>query len=211
MKTLIIDADSLMRDGLAALLALRDDIEVIGAVDGIQALAQVPASTVPDLVIMDTGIPDYEGSITIAQLRERWPRARVLVLTFRRDEQSVRGALRAGVDAYLLKSDTRVELADALRALRDEHRYTSPSVAEGSSEDVLGGGGRTAPLDALSDRERMVMTRIAQGRRTREIAMELSLSPKTIEKYRSNLMRKLGLKTAAAVAAYAIAKGYLEV
>ncbi len=211
MKTLIIDADSLMRDGLGALLALRDEIEVIGAVDGIQALAQVPSSTVPDLVIMDTGIPDYEGSTTIAQLRERWPRARVLVLTFRRDEQSVRAALRAGVDAYLLKSDTRVELTDALRALRDGHRYTSPSVAERQGEDVLGIGGPAAPMDALSDRERMVMTRIAQGRRTREIAMELSLSPKTIEKYRSNLMRKLGVKTAAAVAAYAIAKGYLEV
>ncbi len=211
MKTLIIDADSLMRDGLAALLALRDDVEVIGAVDGIKALAQLPASMVPDLVIMDTGIPDCEGSIAIAQLRERWPRARVLVLTFRRDEQSVRGALRAGVDAYLLKTDTRVELADALRAMREQGRYTSPSVAERLDGDALGIASRPAPLDALSDRERLVMMRIAQGRRTREIAMELSLSPKTIEKYRSNLMRKLGLKTAAAVAAYAIAKGYLEV
>ena len=200
MKILIIDADSLMRDGLSALLALRDDIEVIGAIDGIAALAHVPPSSVPDLVIVDIAIPDYEGIKTIASLRERWPRARVLALTFRGDEFSLRGALHAGVDAYLLKSDTRIELTNALRDIREGKRYVTPSVAERSP----------VAADALSDRERLVMTRIAQGRRTREIATELSLSTKTIEKYRSNLMRKLGLKTAAAVAAFAISKGYVE-
>ena len=208
MKILIIDADSLMRDGLSALLALRDDVEVIGAIDGITALTHAPPTTPPELVILDVGIPDYEGSKTIAALRERWPGARVMVLTFRRDDVSVRAALRAGVDAYLLKSDTRDDLVRALDSLQEGNRYVSPAVAERSLQEAQ--VARAAQLDALSDRERLVMTRIAQGRRTREIATELSLSPKTIEKYRSNLMRKLGLKTAAAVAAYAIAHGYLE-
>jgi DNA-binding NarL/FixJ family response regulator len=208
MKILIIDGDSLMRDGLSALLALSTDIEVIGALDGAEALAYVHPPAVPDLVILDIGIPDYEGAKTIATLRGRWPATRVLVLTFRRDELSVRGALRAGVDAYLLKSDTRVELTNALRSIREGQRYISPTVAE---HDILGRAIDRAHLDVLSERERIVMMRIAQGHRTREIATELSLSPKTIEKYRSNIMRKLGLKTAAAVAAYAIANGYLEI
>jgi len=208
MKILIVDGDSLMRDGLSALLALSTDIEVIGALDGAAPLAYVQPRTVPDLVILDIGIPDYEGAKTISVLRERWPAARILVLTFRRDELSVRSALRAGVDAYLLKSDTRVELANALRGIRDGQRYVSPGVAE---HDHLGRGSDRSLEDVLSERERLVMMRIAQGHRTREIALELSLSPKTIEKYRSNIMRKLGLKTAAAVAAYAIANGYLEV
>jgi two-component system response regulator NreC len=208
MKTLIIDADSLLRDGLAALLALRDDIDVIGAVDGITALMHVPPTTRPELVILDIGIVDYEGSKTIASLRERWPQTRVMVLTFRRDDLSVRAALRAGVDAYLLKSDTRTELVKALVSLQEGNRYVSPAVAGRSLQEAQ--VAQAAQLDSLSDRERLVMMRIAQGRRTREIAIELSLSPKTIEKYRSNLMRKLGLKTAAAVAAYAIAHGYLE-
>jgi DNA-binding NarL/FixJ family response regulator len=208
MKILIIDGDSLMRDGLSALLALAADIEVIGALDGAAALAYVYPHTAPDLVVLDIGIPDYEGAKTIAALRERWPATRVLVLTFRRDELSVRGALRAGVDAYLLKSDTRVELSNALRAIREGQRYISPTVA---GHDAPGKAIDRAPLDALSERERLVMMRIAQGHRTREIATELALSPKTIEKYRSNIMRKLGLKTAAAVAAYAIANGYLEI
>jgi DNA-binding NarL/FixJ family response regulator len=208
MKTLIIDTDTLMRDGLSALLALRNDIEVIGAVDGVGALAQITLATVPDLLIVDIAIPDYEGSKSVAALRERWPAARVMALTFRRDELSVRGALRAGVDAYLLKSDTRAELTNALRSLQARNRYVSPTVSERSSRESQ--AGRASQLDSLSDRERLVMMRIAQGLRTREIAIELSLSPKTIEKYRSNLMRKLGLKTAAAVAAFAIAHGHLE-
>jgi DNA-binding NarL/FixJ family response regulator len=208
MKTLIVDADSLMRDGLSALLALRDDIEVIGAVDAVAGLTQVPPTTLPELVILEIGIPDYEGSKTLASLRERWPQARVMVLTFRRDDLSVRAALRAGVDAYMLKSDTRAELLKALVSLQEGTRYVSPAVAERSLQESQ--VARAAQLDSLSDRERLVMMRIAQGRRTREIATELSLSPKTIEKYRSNLMRKLGLKTAAAVAAYAIAHGFLE-
>lgn len=209
MKILIIDADSLMRDGLSALLALREDMEVIGAIDGIAALAHVPAASLPDLVIVDIAIPDYEGSKTITALRERWPQARVMVLTFRRDEPSVREALRARVDAYLLKSDTRAELTNALRGIQEGKQYVTPSVSEGPPEAGAVGMLPVA-LDALSDRERLVMTRIAQGRRTREIASELSLSAKTIEKYRSNLMRKLGVKTAAAVAAFAISKGYVS-
>lgn len=206
MKILIIDAESLMRDGLSALLALQEDIEVVGAIDDIAAAS---SSAPPDLVLLDTLVPDYEGSSTIASLRGRWPGVRVTILTFRRDELSVRGALRAGVDGYLLKSDTRVELAHALRAMREGTRYISPAVSERSTDREVG---RTSPvaMEALSDRERLVMTRIAQGRRTREIATELSLSAKTIEKYRGTLMRKLGLKTAAAVAAFAIANGYVE-
>jgi DNA-binding NarL/FixJ family response regulator len=206
MKILIVDADTLLRDGLSALLALEDGLEVIGAVDGTVALTQATFSVAPDLVILDIGIVDFEAGKTVAQLRERWPASRVLVLTFRRDDMAVRASLRAGVAGYLLKSDTRVELAHALRAIREGERYVSPSLSWRPE------GARVTPVAvaALSERERLVMLRIAQGRRTREIATELSLSTKTIEKYRSNLMRKLGVKTAAAVAAFAIANGYVE-
>jgi DNA-binding NarL/FixJ family response regulator len=111
-----------------------------------------------------------------------------------------------------LKSDTRLELVNALRSIKEGQRYVSPTIFD----RVVSGYVRKHALadqqrsDGLTEREREVMKRIAQGRRTREIAHELSLSHKTIEKYRSNLMHKLGLKTATAVAAYAIANGYLE-
>jgi DNA-binding NarL/FixJ family response regulator len=203
-QVLIIDADSLMRDGLSALLNQEDGIRVIGAIDASSAIARVSVPHSPDLVILDVEISDYSEE-TAAAIRARWPRAGIMVLTFKRDEQTLKAALRAGVNAYLLKSDTRAELIAALHSLKEGKDFVSPRLMERVS-----GKRSQGRSDGLSDREREVLTRIAQGRRTREIAQELSLSHKTIEKYRSNLMRKLGLRSATAVAAYAIAHGYLD-
>jgi DNA-binding NarL/FixJ family response regulator len=212
IQTLVIDTESLLRDGLCALLNQEEDLQVIGATHG-PTIARISLPMAPDLVIIETGIAEPNGVEAIEAIHTRWPRARVLVLTFQKDDRALESALRAGIDGYLLKSDTRVELENALRSIRDSQRYVSPTIFD----RVVHGYVRKHTLeqkhesDGLSDREREVMRRIAKGHRTREIAQDLSLSHKTIEKYRSNLMRKLGLKTATAVAAYAIAHGYLEI
>lgn len=199
---LIIDADSLMRDGLSALLNLQDDLLVIGAIGTSAAIGRVALPAAPDLVILDIDIPDYGSSQTITAIRDRWPLARVMVLTFERNDHALNTALQAGVNACVLKSDTRDELFAALRNIKDGRTFVSAAVMERASPNRRS--------DRLSGRELDVLKRIAQGQRTREIADELSLSQKTVEKYRSNLMRKLRLKTATAVAAYAIAHGYVE-
>jgi DNA-binding NarL/FixJ family response regulator len=206
---LIIDADSVMRDGLSALLNLQSDLQVIGAIGTSAAITRVPLPAAPDLVILDIDIPDFGGTQTIAAIHDRWPLARVLVLTFQRHEHALKTALQAGVNAYVLKSDRRSDLFAAMHNLMEGRDFVSQSLMD---RPVRGrrAAGPEPEADGLSARERDVMKRIAQGRRTREIANELSLSHKTIEKYRSNLMRKLGLRTATAVAAYAIAHGYVE-
>jgi DNA-binding NarL/FixJ family response regulator len=206
---LIIDADSLMRDGLSALLNLQADLQVIGAIGTSAAIARVSLPAVPDLVILDIDIPDYAGQQTLKAIRDRWPLARVMVLSFERDEYSLKTALQAGVNAYVLKSDTRNELFAAVHHLQEGKDFVSARLMEAPARGRHSAG-QQRRADGLSDRERDVLKRIAQGRRTREIASELSLSHKTIEKYRSNLMRKLGLKSATAVAAYAITHGYVE-
>lgn len=204
-QILIIDAQSLIRDGLAALLNSEPDLHVMGAIGKISTIGRVSLPAAPDLVILDVDLPDYRGAETIKAITTRWPETKVMVLTFQHGEQAMDTAVRAGVGAYLLKSDTRDELHDALQHLAEGKRFLTPSLTSPKRTSV-----RPEPPDGLSSRERDVLRRIAQGRRTREIAHELSLSHKTIEKYRSNLMRKLGLKTATAVAAYAIANGYLN-
>ena len=210
-RILIIDAQSLIRDGLAALLNTEPDLHVMGTIGKISTIGRVSLPATPDLVILDVDLPDYRGAETIKAITTRWPEAKVMVLTFQHSVQAMDTAVRAGVGAYLLKSDTRDDLHDALQHLAEGKRFLTPSLTRGPG---IGSPKRTSvrpePPDGLSDRERDVLRRIAQGRRTREIAHELSLSHKTIEKYRSNLMRKLGLKTATAVAAYAIANGYLD-
>jgi DNA-binding NarL/FixJ family response regulator len=211
-RILIIDAQSLMRDGLAALLSAEPDVQVIGAVGKSNAITRAALTASPDLVILDVDLPDYRGAETIKAIHAHWPSARIMVLTFQRSQQTMDTAVRAGVDAYLLKSDTHGDLHTALQHIAQGKPFLTPSLTSPGSRTQ---GAKRTPVrpelpDGLSVREREVLRRIAQGRRTREIAHELSLSHKTIEKYRSNLMRKLGLKTATAVAAYAIANGYLD-
>jgi DNA-binding NarL/FixJ family response regulator len=212
IQILVIDEEGLLRDGVCALLNLAEDIEVLGVIVGGPAVAKLSLPTDPDVVIVEFSLPDQSGPATIAAVRSRWPRARILVLSFHREDHVIEAALRAGVDGYLLKSDTRHELFAAIRTLMEGGRYVSPSILD----RVVSGFVRKRTLakqrnaDGLSDREREVMKRIALGFRTREIAQQLSLSHKTIEKHRSNLMRKLGLRSATAVAAYAIANDYLR-
>lgn len=213
IQILVIDADNLLRDGLCALLNSGAEFQVIDAVGDTAAIVGTPLPVAPDIAIVDIAVPDATGVESITTLRSRWPHVRVLVLTFDGDGRLLENALQAGADGYLLKSDTRQALDNALGSIKDGRRYISPSVFD----EVVHGymrkhiPARQHELDGLSERERDVMKRIAQGQRTREIANALSLSHKTVEKYRSNLMRKLGLKTATAVAAYAISHGYLEI
>ncbi len=211
-KVLIADDPGIMRDGLCGLLESDGSVEVAGAVaSGPQALSQIEESE-PDLLIIEIGPSGSAGIETIVAVKRRWPEVRVLVLTFRKEDVCIEAALRAGADGYLLKNDNRAELFTALRALTDGKPYLSPIVYE----RVVNGfvhtkgqpGSRRSTSPQLTPREREVIRFIAAGQRTREIAQQLSLSHKTVEKHRTNLMRKLGLKTATAVAAYAIANGY---
>ncbi len=211
-QVLIVDTDSIMRDGLVALLG-NEECEVIGAAsNGVDALRETESRT-PDLVIIDLSMTTASDPDTIAKLKKQRPGVHVLVLTFLREESAIDAALRAGADGYLLKSDTRLELITAIRSVAHGKGYISPSICDRVINGYLKtqvDAPRRRASSTLSQRERQVVRLIAEGYRTREIAQQLSLSHKTIEKHRTNLMRKLGLKTAPAVAAYAIAHGYLE-
>ncbi|MDB6092364.1 MAG: LuxR family transcriptional regulator [Gammaproteobacteria bacterium] len=209
---LLIDDASLLRDGLFALLELEAEVELLGALGGGAEFGNLAPKTAAQVVILEFSMRDRSGPETVAAVKSRWPQARVLVLTFRAEDQIIETALRAGVDGYLLKTDSRSELLTAIRTVAEGKRYISPSIFE---RVVSGYVRKHAPRrngspDGLSDREREVMKRIAMGYRTREIAQQLSLSHKTIEKHRSSLMRKLNLRSAAAVATYATANGYLD-
>jgi two-component system, NarL family, response regulator NreC len=209
LRVLLVADASLLRDSLAALLGMEAGVEVIGAVADNAHAIKLATTAGADVAIVD--LTAESGLHAVAALRERWPSMHVLALTSSKDERLIATALRSGVDGCLLRTDSRTELMTALRRVSEGHRYVSRSI-----RDRLGGhaAGSEAPLPGseglalLTDREREVMQCVASGLRTRQIAERLSLSEKTVEKHRSNLMRKLGLRSAAAVAAYAIAKRY---
>src|SRR5579859_4966129 len=168
-RILIVDTPNLIRDGVAALLNSEADLQVVGAISKISAIGQASLPAPPDLVILDLDLPDYHGAETIRAISARWPGAKVMILTFQHGAQAMETALRGGVGAYLLKSDTRKDLHDALQHLAAGKRYITPSFAApvpGAMANKLPASRRGQP-DGLSDRERDVLRRIAQGRRTR--------------------------------------------
>ncbi|MBV9345975.1 MAG: response regulator transcription factor [Gammaproteobacteria bacterium] len=213
IRVLIIDEPGLCRDGLQALLEGEKVYEVVGATASRREALQILISRRPQIVLLDFSSALKTGPDTVAHLKRRWPDIGVLVLTLSREEPCIEAALRAGANAYVLKSDTRVALFTALERIQCGQGFISAPalekvvtayVGDGGSATTQGGAGRL-----LTEREREVIALVARGYRTREMAALLSLSHKTVEKHRTNLMRKLGLRSAAAVAAYAITHGFL--
>jgi DNA-binding NarL/FixJ family response regulator len=209
-QVLLIDAEGILRDGLCAMINLEAEFALMAAIAGTPALQSVVLPADPDIIIADFGVPAVSVQETVVLARTRWKNVPILVLTSSRDGAAIEAALRAGVDGYILKSDRRAELLIAMHSVLERKRYISPTIFDAVVNGFVSqqSAGK-ADSDGLSEREREVMRLIAQGLRTREIADKLSVSPKTIEKHRTNLMRKLGLRTAAGVAAYAISNGYL--
>lgn len=221
-KTIVVaDDHGIMRDGLCALINGEPDLKVIGtATNGREAIRAAEVLK-PDLVMMDMSMPLTNGPEAIAHIKRRTPEQRILVLTFHTDDQHIHAALSAGADGYVLKDDSRLEMLTGVRAVLNGKSFLSPAICERVVNGYLGGGSASASSrpsgtqssvgsEVLSQREREVIKLIAEGYRTREIATFLSLSHKTVEKHRSNLMRKLNLRSAAAVTAYAIANGFVR-
>ena len=211
IQILLLDEPGILRDGLCALLQSEKGIEVI-AVAGSRREAMLALTAFkPQLLIMDFSVTLKTDPQTIKHLKRRWPQLRVLVLSLRRDEQLIEATLNAGADGYVLKNESRDELFTAVQRLGAGGTYVSPPALE----RVMSAHARTAergspgPSQALTNREQEVIALIARGYRTREMARLMSLSHKTVEKHRTNLMRKLGLRSAAAVAAYAITHGFV--
>ena len=205
-RILIVADAGLVRDGLCSLLDLKGYAEVVGAAASVAAIDQLSLAVDPQLVILDDAALDARWSAGIASIKSRWPTAKVIVLTFGNQwPSSATEHALSDANARFPKTQSGREFVEVVRSMLEAERYQAGLPAtphlQGPSE---------ANPDGLSDREREVMKQIARGFRTREIAVQLSVSEKTIEKHRSNLMRKLGLRTATAVAAYAIANGYVE-
>ncbi len=192
------------------MLSSNPDIEVVGeAEDGRETIRGAERLT-PDLILMDLSMPRMNGIEAIREIKKRCPGTRILVLTVHKTEEYILAALQAGADGYVLKDATHSELTMAIESILSKKPYLSPGISERVIEGYLEGRRTVAPSsswDTLTQREREVLKLIGEGYKNREIADELCISPKTVEKHRANLMRKLDLHTTAALTNLAIEKG----
>jgi len=212
-KLMIVDDHTIMRDGLQALLSAEPNYVVVGTfADGKSAIKQV-ADLQPEIILMDLTMPGTSGIEAIKEIKKRHPKIRILALTFHKEDKYIHATLEAGADAYVLKDDSRTELFTALSSVANGKSYLSPSICDRVVAGYLAGpevNSSQASWEILTQRERQVIKLIAEGRKTKEIAEYLSLSPKTVEKHRTNLMRKLDLHSVSAVTVYAIQNGFIS-
>jgi DNA-binding NarL/FixJ family response regulator len=210
MSTTILLADDhqLLREGLRALLAQQDDMEVVGeAVNGIQAF-EMARKLDPDVVIMDINMPELNGIDAARKIYKHCRGVKVLALSVHRDQNFVLEMLRAGASGYLLKDCALDELVLAIRVVMEGKYYLSPAITGTVLEDFLHDRGELqSSLSLLTNREREVLQLIAEGKSTRDAAETLNISAKTVETHRLRLMNKLGLRNVADLTKFALREG----
>jgi len=212
-RVLIVEDHHLLREGLRAMVASLPDFEVIAeAKDGKEAVLHAVALE-PDLILMDLSLPRMTGIEATVQIKGRLPRVRIIALTAFKTEEYVHEALRAGVDGYVMKDVSYEELLAALRSVIAGKKFLSPDVSGQLVNTFLHRGVTPQPVspwETLTARERGILKLIAEGRTNRSAAEFLNVSPKTVEKHRGNLMRKLGLSNVGELTLVAYERGLIE-
>lgn len=211
-RILIVEDHALLRAGLRALLLQDPNIEIVGEADNGRDAVQAVGLLAPHLVLMDLSMPGMNGIEAIMDIKRRYPGTRVLVLTIHKTDEYIHESLRAGADGYILKDATHDELRIAVRSVLNGKIYLSPDISSKVVNGYLGMGNApvgVSPWDTLTHREREVLKLVAEGHPNKYIADYYCLSVKTVEKHRSNLMKKLDLHNAAMLTAYAIEKGLI--
>ena len=210
IRIVLAEDHTILREGLRALLSADPKFEIVGeADDGREAIRRVD-KLAPDLVVMDLSMPRMTGMDAIREIKRRHPATKIIALTVHKAEEYLRTTLQAGADGYVLKDATHVELLLAIQNVLKGKTYLSPSVSNTVIEGYLEGKEDQIPspgLGLLSPREREVLKLIAEGYKNKEIAADLFISLKTVEKHRANLMKKLDLHNAAALTSFAIEQG----
>jgi DNA-binding NarL/FixJ family response regulator len=209
-KIIVAEDHKILREGLISLLAGSDDIKVVGqAEDGLEAIRRVD-QVHPDLVLLDLSMPRMDGLSAIKEIKTRSPKTKILALTIHESEDFILEAFKSGADGYCLKDASSSELLMAIKSVLSGKRYLSPGISGKVLEGYIEGRKTlkaSSSWDTITQREREILKLVGEGYKNKEIADFLFISTKTVEKHRSNIMRKLDIHTASGLTALAIEKG----
>ncbi len=218
IRVMVVDDHSVVREGIRHVLSDPAEFEVVGeASSGVQAVA-IAATVQPEVIVLDISMPGGSGLHAVAELLERVPGVRILMLSVHDDVEYVLESVRAGAHGYLRKDSAPAELRAAIKSVHRGDAFFSPQVAGALAAAVRAGtaGGTQAPsepvkpVSALTGREREILVHIAQGKTNKETAAQLGISVRTVEAHRDSLMKKLGIRTVAGLTRYALEQGLLD-
>lgn len=210
ISILLVDDHAIVREGLRRLLQDCADMEVVGeAGDGHEAL-RLTRKLQPQVAVMDLSMPELDGIETTKRLVDEGLPTKVLILTMHANEEYAIRVLQAGAHGFIGKGSPSQEVVDAIRTVATGGYALPPGIAADLPRRYLSKDSPTSPLGALSDRELQVLKHLAEGRTSREIALELHLSAKTVDTYRARLLTKLNLNTTADLIRFALRHGVIE-
>jgi two-component system, NarL family, response regulator LiaR len=210
IRLLVVDDQTVVREGLAAILANYPEIEVVGqASDGIQAM-EIIKQAKPNVVLLDLVMPGLDGLATIPKIKEIAPNTRILVVTGFAESDRVYQAIKAGALGYILKDATREQLLQAIREVAQGRASLQPSIAVKLIQEINHPSESNYTADPLTRRELETIRLIARGLSNQEIATELVVNERTIAKYVSSILDKLHLANRTQAALYALREGITE-
>ena len=211
---MLVDDHNIVRQGLKALLTCEPDIHVVAEAQTGREAVQIAGKIHPEVVIMDLAMPLLNGWEATRQILKVAPSAKILVLSTYEGIEHVQQAIASGAAAYLMKQTAASDLVKAIREVRKGNAYFSPVIAERLRERTYQGGTDPKPQPVadveLTLREAEVLQLIAEGFANKQIASELGLSVKTVEKHRQQVMNKLNIHDTASLVRHAAAKGIIE-
>jgi two-component system, NarL family, response regulator NreC len=208
-RILIADDHPVLRSGLRVLLAADPDLEVIGEAGTGEETLRLAGELLPDVVLLDIGMPGESGIETVRRLKEKLPALKVLFLTMHEEEGTLLEALNAGGDGYVIKRADQPEIIQAIRAVRRGDVYVHPAMTRALLSQPETTERPPEPVEPLTRREIDVLRLLARGNTNRQIADLLTLSVRTVESHRANLMGKLGLSSRVELVTYAEEHGLL--
>lgn len=211
ISIVVADDHGIVREGLRRLLESEPGFKVCGeAADGREVLEQVARSK-PDIVVLDITMPRLGGLETLERLRSDHKDTKVILLSVHSDPPFIQSAISLAADGYVLKNGRAAEIVTAIREVMNGGSYFSPTVAREIVDQLRTPRAKSDdPFSLLSAREREVLHLIADGLSAKEVAVELSISTKTVEAHRTSLMRKLGVRKATELVRYALRHGLIE-
>lgn len=210
IRLLLVDDHAVVRSGLKMLLAGEADVEIVGeAGSGSEAVTRA-GSARPDVILMDIGLPDMTGIEAAREIKSSHPDIAIVALTIHEDEEYFFKMLEAGASGYVPKRAAPEELLTAVRAAAAGEVYLYPSLAKLLVKDYLTQERGAETKSTLTEREHEVLSLLADGANNDEIAAALVISPKTVERHRENIMRKLNLHSRVELVRYAIRKGIIK-
>jgi DNA-binding NarL/FixJ family response regulator len=209
IRILLADDHKITRQGLRSLIDENDDMEVLAEAENGRDAIELARKLNPDVIIMDVSMPDLNGVEATRQIIQDNHDVRVIALSMHSDTLFVSEMLKSGASGYLLKDCAFQELEQAIRTVTDGKAYLSPSISGVVVEDYLHRLSKAdmSTSEVLTDREREVLQLIAEGQSTKQVALKLHISAKTVETHRRQIMNKLDMHTVAELTKYAIRKG----